>query len=106
MLIYSHGHRLLERLPPLLRVNNGRAIRRQDIFDLAQIELMKGTQSLFYGKSTYVGPIAIRSAEPKDYWDSKMHVGHEFDSDAIDVSGYISGTDQYGDLPGYDPQRV
>jgi outer membrane receptor protein involved in Fe transport len=77
--------------------NSGR-LYRQGAFDMAQIEVMKGPQALFYGKSTSSGLIAIHSADPTATWDSKVGVGYEFEADEMDLDGYISGpiTDKLG----------
>jgi outer membrane receptor protein involved in Fe transport len=77
--------------------NSGRLFR-QGAFDMSQIEIMKGPQALFYGKSTSAGIIAIHSADPGSTWDTKVGVGYEFEADEMDLDGYISGpiTDKLG----------
>jgi outer membrane receptor protein involved in Fe transport len=74
------------------------ALFRQGLFDTAQIEVLKGPQSLFFGKSTAVGMIAIHSADPTKDWQTEAKVGYEFKADEMDLSGYISGpiTDDFG----------
>ena len=71
---------------------------RQGLLDVSQIEVMKGPQSLFFGKSTTGGLIAIHSADPTSSWDSKVNVGYEVNAREKDVDGYISGpiTDDLG----------
>ena len=71
---------------------------RQGLLDVAQIEVLKGPQSLFFGKSTTAGLIAIHSADPTSSWDSKVNVGYEFNAQEKDVDAYISGpiTDDLG----------
>ena len=68
------------------------------LFDLAQIEIMKGPQALFFGKSASAGIIAVTSADPTDTWETKIATGYEFNADEINVDGYISGpiTDKLG----------
>jgi outer membrane receptor protein involved in Fe transport len=77
--------------------NSGR-LYRQGSFDMAQIEVMKGPQALFYGKSTSSGLIAIHSADPTTTWDSKVGIGYEFEADEMDLDAYVSGpiTDKLG----------
>jgi outer membrane receptor protein involved in Fe transport len=77
--------------------NSGR-LYRQGAFDMAQIEVMKGPQALFYGKSTSSGLIAIHSADPTSTWDSKVGIGYEFEADEMDLDAYVSGpiTDKLG----------
>jgi len=71
---------------------------RQGLFDAAQIEVMKGPQALFYGKSTAAGIISIHSADPTPQWDTSATVGYEFNADEMNLSGYVSGpiTDTLG----------
>ena len=71
---------------------------RQGLLDVSQIEVLKGPQSLFFGKSTTAGLIAIHSADPTSTWGSQVNVGYEFDAQEKDVDGYISGpiTDDLG----------
>jgi iron complex outermembrane receptor protein len=77
---------------------------RSGIFDIGQVEVLKGPQSLFFGKSSSGGLIAIHSADPTKEWDTKVTVGYEFNADEMDLDGYISGpvTDDLGvRLAGY-----
>jgi iron complex outermembrane receptor protein len=46
-------------------MGNGLAFQ-SGLFDLANIQVLKGPQSLFYGKSTTAGVIAITTADPTD----------------------------------------
>jgi iron complex outermembrane receptor protein len=65
---------------------------------------MKGPQSLFFGKSTSAGIIAINSADPTSTWKAKATVGYEFNADEMQMDGYVSGplTDKLGvRLAGY-----
>jgi outer membrane receptor protein involved in Fe transport len=77
---------------------------RQSMFDVAQIEVLKGPQALFFGKSTTAGLIAIHTADPTKQWDTQVQVGYEFNADELDLNGYVSGpvTDDLGiRLAGY-----
>jgi len=78
--------------------SNSGLLFRQGLLDVSQIEVLKGPQSLFFGKSTSAGLIAIHSADPTSSWDSKVSVGYEFNAEEKDVAGYISGpiTDDLG----------
>jgi outer membrane receptor protein involved in Fe transport len=71
---------------------------KQGMFDLAQIEVLKGPQSLFYGKSSSGGVIAIHSADPTPEWETQATTGYEFIAGERDFSAYVSGpiTDQLG----------
>ena len=67
-------------------------------FDLAQIEVLKGPQNLFFGKSTTAGIVAIHTADPTPEWDSMVSYGDEFYANEHQVNTYVSGpiTDKLG----------
>lgn len=67
-------------------------------FDVAQIDVLKGPQSLFFGKSATAGVFAIRSADPTSTWQVGGKASYEFEEEGYLVSGYISGpvTDTLG----------
>jgi iron complex outermembrane receptor protein len=50
------------------------------MFDLAQIEVLKGPQALFFGKSSPGGVIAIRTADPGDRTELIARAGYEFEA--------------------------
>ena len=50
------------------------------LFDLAIIEVLKGPQSLFFGKSSPGGVIAIRTADPGDELEVIARAGYEFEA--------------------------
>lgn len=60
-------------------------------FDVAQIDVLKGPQSLFFGKSASAGVFAIRSADPTQDWEVGTKVSHEFEENGTTIGGYISG---------------
>jgi outer membrane receptor protein involved in Fe transport len=68
------------------------------LFDMNQIEFLKGPQALYYGKSTSAGLITISTADPTTTWDSALTAGHEFNANETDFDGFISGplTDDLG----------
>ncbi|WP_220475465.1 TonB-dependent receptor [Sphingomonas cavernae] len=49
-------------------------------FDLAQIEVLKGPQALFFGKSSPGGVISIRTADPRDDLEVIVRSGYEFEA--------------------------
>jgi len=67
-------------------------------FDAAQIDVLKGPQSLFFGKSASAGVFAIRSADPTSTWEIGGSAAYEFEEKGYTVDGYISGpiTDTLG----------
>ena len=64
---------------------------RSALFDLGQIEVLKGPQALFFGKSSSAGIIAIHSAGPTSYWDTAITTGYEFNAGEFRTEGHISG---------------
>lgn len=73
-------------------------------FDLAQMELLKGPQGMFFGKSTTAGVVALHTADPTPQWESMVSDGYEFKADEEILNAYISGpiTDKLGiRLAGY-----
>ena len=67
-------------------------------FDTQQIDVLKGPQSLFFGKSASGGVFSIRSANPTSTWEVGVKGSYEFEEDGYTVSGYVSGpiTDTLG----------
>ncbi len=67
-------------------------------FDTQQIDVLKGPQSLFFGKSASAGVFAIRSADPTPNWEIGGKASYEFEEQGYTVGGYISGpiTDTLG----------
>ena len=60
-------------------------------FDMERVEVLKGPQGLFYGKSTTAGIVAIHSANPTDSWQSELTAGYELKADEAKFTGFISG---------------
>lgn len=74
------------------------SVRRLGQFDVAQVEVLKGPQALFFGKNSPAGIIITRSNDPKGYFEAGLTAGYEFNSDEIRTEGYVSGplTDTLG----------
>lgn len=66
------------------------------MFDVGQVEVLKGPQALFYGKSSPGGVISIRTADPTDDFEVIARAGYEFEARAkrgeLIVSGPLSDT--------------
>ncbi len=60
-------------------------------FDVKQIDVLKGPQSLFFGKSASAGVFAIRSADPTTSWQVGGKASYEFEERGYVAGGYISG---------------
>lgn len=59
--------------------------------DLAQVDVLKGPQSLYFGKSASAGVISFRSADPGEEFEAKIGAGYDSQMDSTYVDGYISG---------------
>jgi iron complex outermembrane receptor protein len=60
-------------------------------FDVAQIEVLKGPQSLYFGKSASAGVFSLKSAEPTRDWEVSARAAYDFEEKGTVVGGYISG---------------
>ena len=66
-------------------------VLNEGMFDLAQIELLKGPQSLFFGKNATAGVISLTTAKPTDEFEVIARVGHEFEAEQMRYDGIVSG---------------
>ena len=66
--------------------------------DVRQIEVLKGPQSLYFGKSASAGVLSIKSADPTDDWEFGGKVAYEFEEDGLTTEAFVSGpvTDKFG----------
>lgn len=66
--------------------------------DMEQVEVLKGPQSLYFGKSASAGVISIRSANPGDEFEAQGKASYEFEEKGYLVEGFVSGpiTDEFG----------
>lgn len=60
-------------------------------YDLAQIEVLKGPQALFFGKNSTGGIINISTANPTSRFEANVRYGYEFAADKAYGEGYVSG---------------
>ncbi|MEP3224451.1 MAG: TonB-dependent receptor [Parasphingorhabdus sp.] len=60
-------------------------------FDVAQVEVLKGPQPLYFGKSASAGVLSLRSANPTPTWEVAGKASYEFEEEGYTVGGYISG---------------
>jgi outer membrane receptor protein involved in Fe transport len=60
-------------------------------FDVGQVEVLKGPQSLYFGKSTVAGALVMTTANPTDEFEGKASVGYELEGREIYGEGVISG---------------
>lgn len=56
-------------------------VRRSGQYDVAQIEVLRGPQALFFGKNSPGGLISLTTADPTDEIEVIATLGYEFESD-------------------------
>lgn len=67
------------------------SVRRLSQMDIAQIEVLKGPQALFFGKNSPGGIISVRSADPTRDFQAGLTAGYELEADELRTEGYVSG---------------
>ena len=78
-------------------VNRGRFIHNSYL-DMSQLEVLKGPQSLYFGKSATAGVISITTNDPGDEFEFQIAAGVETEHDGTTTEMVISGplTDTFG----------
>ena len=61
------------------------------MFDVAQVEVLKGPQALFFGKNSPAGVISLRSADPTDRFELTARGGYEFEAGEKIAELVVSG---------------
>jgi iron complex outermembrane receptor protein len=61
------------------------------MFDVGQVEVLKGPQSLFYGKTSPGGVISLRTADPTDKFEMIARLGYEAEANERRGEFIISG---------------
>jgi iron complex outermembrane recepter protein len=59
--------------------------------DVEQIDILKGPQSLYFGKSASAGVLSIRSANPTKELTGRVKGSYEFEERGYTLDGFISG---------------
>jgi iron complex outermembrane receptor protein len=73
-----------------LAIGNGLAFN-SGMFDIGEVEVLKGPQALFFGKESPGGVISLRSADPTDKVEVIGSAGYEFESVQPRASLILSG---------------
>tara|TARA_R110001606_G_scaffold216728_1_gene364622 strand:+ start:10866 stop:13175 length:2310 start_codon:yes stop_codon:yes gene_type:complete len=73
-----------------LAMSRGREIGLSQ-YDIEQIEVLKGPQSLFFGKNTTGGVISVTTKDPTDTFEAGLKGGYGFEAEEYYGEGYVSG---------------
>lgn len=78
-------------------VNRGRFIHNSYL-DMSQLEILKGPQSLYFGKSATAGVISVTSNDPTDEFEFEIAAGIESEHEGTFAEMIISGplSDNFG----------
>lgn len=70
---------------------SGGHVLNEGLFDLARVEVLKGPQSLFYGKNTTAGVISLTTANPTRDFQAIVRAGYEFRAKEPSIEATVSG---------------
>lgn len=79
-------------------VHFGRAQQwRSPFLDVERVEVLRGPQSILFGKNSVAGAVNITTARPTDEFEASALVSNEFENNELIVEGMISGpiTDRF-----------
>lgn len=66
-------------------------LTNQSLFDIDQIEVVKGAQGLFYGKNAIGGAVIITTKQPKNGFEGKAKIGYG-NGNALKLETNLSGS--------------
>lgn len=66
------------------------SIRRLSEMDIAQVEVLKGPQALFFGKNSPAGIISVRTGDPTAQLEAKLSSGYEINAHEWRTEGFVS----------------
>jgi iron complex outermembrane receptor protein len=73
-----------------VQTSDGR-IAQLGIFDISQVEVLKGPQALLFGKNNTAGVISIKTADPTDHIEVSGRASYEFVGDEVTTEAAVSG---------------
>ena len=65
-------------------------VRRMADIDIAQVEVLKGPQALFFGKNSPAGIVSFRTADPGADFEAGVKAGYEFEAREKRVEAFVS----------------
>ncbi len=84
---------------------------RNPFFDVERVEVLKGPQTVLFGKNVVSGAFNVTSAKPTDEWENSITAYYDPEYDGKEFSGVISGpvsedvgirvAARYSDVDGY-----
>ncbi len=79
-------------------LTNTMRLVNNNFLDIGQVEVLKGPQSLFFGKSASAGVISFRSNDPGDEFEASAKAAYEFEEKGKYIEAIVSGpvTDTIG----------
>jgi outer membrane receptor protein involved in Fe transport len=66
-------------------------LARAPLFDLERVEVLRGTQSILFGKNSIAGAVSMISAKPTDEFEGSFTALYEPDADEQDLRLVLSG---------------
>ncbi|NND48139.1 MAG: TonB-dependent receptor [Woeseiaceae bacterium] len=64
---------------------------RAPFLDLERVEVLRGAQSILFGKNSVAGALNITTAKPGDEFEGSVFVSNEFEDSEMIVEGMLSG---------------
>jgi iron complex outermembrane recepter protein len=61
------------------------------LFDIDNVQVLKGPQALFFGKNSPAGVIAVNSKSAPDTWQADVHAGYEFNAQEFSIDAAFGG---------------
>jgi iron complex outermembrane recepter protein len=73
-------------------VYRGRATQsRFSFLDVGMVEVLRGPQSILFGKNTIAGAVNITSAKPTSEFEAELSGMYELEHEETEIKGYVSG---------------
>ena len=60
-------------------------------FDVQQVEVLKGPQTLYFGKNSPGGIVVLHSGDPTDHLQAGVTTSYEFNAQEVRGEGYLAG---------------
>jgi iron complex outermembrane receptor protein len=64
---------------------------RSPFMDLERVEVLRGPQSILFGKNSVAGALNISTAKPTDEFEGSIGVSYEFEDEETIIEGMLSG---------------